>query len=85
LLEGFEQAYGQHLRELVIGAALNLLPKDFKPIVAQQLQISTDDGQAIVATVIEITDTKVILDANHPLAGKDLTFEINLLSIESPL
>jgi peptidylprolyl isomerase len=74
-----EQAYGLHLKELIIGLALNLLPADFKPVIGQQLQISADNGQAIVATVIEITDTKVILDANHPLAGKDLTFEINLV------
>lgn len=45
------------------------------------LQVQTQDGQALNVTVAEVTETEVILDANHPLAGKTLTFDVELLEI----
>jgi peptidylprolyl isomerase len=78
-----DKAYGPHLKEMVLAAEPEKLPKGMKPFLGQQLQIISDDGQSLVVTVIEITDAKVILDANHPLSGKDLTFEINLVEIIS--
>jgi len=42
----------------------------------------TQDGQAIVVTVVDVTDEAVVLDANHPLAGKDLVFDIEVVSIK---
>jgi peptidylprolyl isomerase len=44
-----------------------------------------DDGQSIIVIVTEIADDKVTLDANHPLAGEDLTFNIQLVEIVKPL
>ena len=46
-----------------------------------QLQAQTENGQMMTVTVIEISENEVILDANHPLAGKVLTFEIQLTGI----
>ncbi len=52
------------------------------PEVGQQLQIHQADGQSIIVTVTDVSDTSATLDANHPLAGKDLTFDIELVSVE---
>jgi peptidylprolyl isomerase len=76
-----EKAYGQRRQDLIIAADLKMLPPDINPAIGQQLQINQDNGTPIIVLVTEITKTKVILDANHPLAGKDLTFEINLIEI----
>ncbi len=49
--------------------------------IGTRLQTSGPEGQPIMVTVAEVTDEHVVLDANHPLAGKDLTFEIELVEI----
>lgn len=77
----FAQAYGPHRKDLLIAAQLSQLPEGIKPFIGQQLQITQDDGLPIIVTVIEVTAEKVILDANHPLAGKDLNFDIKLVGI----
>lgn len=57
------------------------IPADIPLEVGMQLQMQSPQGQAIPVTVTQITDETVTLDANHPLAGKDLTFAIELVSI----
>jgi FKBP-type peptidyl-prolyl cis-trans isomerase 2 len=57
------------------------LPPEFKPEVGQQYQLPQDNGQNVIVTVTEVTDDSIELDANHPLAGKDLTFDIELVEI----
>ena len=52
-----------------------------EPTVGQRLEIPQPDGPPMNATVTEITESEVTLDANHPLAGKDLTFDIELIDI----
>jgi peptidylprolyl isomerase len=51
--------------------------------VGQQYQIRQPNGQAAVVTVTDVSPTEVTLDANHPLAGQDLTFDIELIEIVS--
>ena len=76
-----EKAYGPYREEMVAVVEKSKLPKDLSPKVGQQLQVRHDDGKTIVVTVKEITDSNIKVDANHPLAGKDLIFEIKLVEI----
>ena len=77
-----DEAYGPYLEELVMVVDRDQLPEDLQPEVGQQLQISQPDGQTILVKVIDVSESSVTLDANHPLAGKDLTFDIELVEIE---
>ncbi|PCJ06299.1 MAG: peptidylprolyl isomerase [Rhodobacteraceae bacterium] len=56
-------------------------PDDIPLEIGTQLQMQSPDGQALSVTMVEVNETTVVLDANHSLAGKDLTFEIELVSI----
>lgn len=57
------------------------IPADIPLDPGTQLQMQTPDGQALPVTVVEATETTVTLDANHPLAGQDLTFDIEVVSV----
>lgn len=77
----FEQAYGPHMKEMVVEVPRKQLPPELKPVIGAQLQVAQNEGQEIVVSITKITETSVTLDANHPLAGKNLVFEIKLLEI----
>lgn len=76
-----DKAYGQRSEEMVITAPREQVPPDINPEVGQQLQMAGPDNQPIVVLITEVTDEHIILDANPPLAGKDLTFDIELVAI----
>lgn len=57
------------------------IPDDIPLDIGTQLQMQTPDGQALPVTVVEVDDATVTLDANHPLAGQDLIFDIEVVSI----
>ena len=76
-----DRAYGPHQAEMVQVISKSDFPKDLEPAVNQRLQVRRDDGQTFAVTVTDITGDKVTLDANHPLAGKDLIFDIQLAEI----
>jgi FKBP-type peptidyl-prolyl cis-trans isomerase 2 len=59
-----------------------MLPDDLDPELGQQLEVQQSDGATAVVTVTEIGDATITLDANHPLAGKDLIFDIALVAVE---
>jgi len=75
------QAYGPHHAERVIEVERHHLPPDLQPELGQQLQMTRPDGTQITVVVTTITETQVTLDANHPLAGRDLIFDIMLVEI----
>ncbi len=75
------EAYGPHQDDLVMEIPRDQLAKDLVPTVGQHLQSTSKEGQTIVVTVTKVTDTTITVDANHPLAGKDLTFELELVKI----
>lgn len=76
-----DEAYGEHLEELLMEVPLSEVPEDIKPEVGMMLQIATDDGDMEVQ-IVEVNDNVVILDANHPLAGEDLTFDIEVIDVK---
>ena len=76
-----EQAYGPYRKELVHEVSRNLLREDLKPEVGKQLKFKKKNGESVIVTVLEVSESNVIMDANHPLAGKDITFDILLEEI----
>jgi peptidylprolyl isomerase len=76
-----DKAYGLHRKDLVLVVDKSKIPSHLKPEVGQQLKLNQPDGRAVPVRVTDISQSKVTLDANHPLAGKDLTFEIELVEI----
>ena len=76
-----DQAYGPYNAEHVIEVERNAVPPEIEIEVGQQLGMKNTDGRVIQVTVTEVTEGKVTLDANHPLAGQDLTFSIKLVAI----
>ncbi|MGE0681965.1 MAG: peptidylprolyl isomerase [Candidatus Binatia bacterium] len=76
-----EKAYGPHLQERVKTIDRRRLPKDLKPEAGQRLRVRQKDGRCTVVTVTKVLPSRVTLDANPPLAGKDLVFDIQLLAI----
>jgi peptidylprolyl isomerase len=76
-----DQAYGPHREEGIIDVPRDRIPAEITPEVGQQLQMQSQDGRPVPVRVIEVEDASIKVDANHPLAGKDLTFEIELVEI----
>jgi FKBP-type peptidyl-prolyl cis-trans isomerase 2 len=76
-----EDAYGPLNPEMRQAVPREGIPADIPLEVGTQLQMQTPDGQALPVMVVELDEATVTLDANHPLAGKDLQFDIELVSI----
>jgi peptidylprolyl isomerase len=75
-----EQAYGPQKDELKLEVGRSDLPENMDVAIGQQLQLQQGERQFIVR-VAEISEEQVVLDANHPLAGQDLTFDLELVEI----
>lgn len=75
------EAYGDVNEELILSVEKDRLPADIQPEVGMQLQVQQPDGQPVPVVISDVTDGIVKLDANHPLAGKDLTFHIEVVEI----
>jgi peptidylprolyl isomerase len=76
-----DKAYGPRNEQLVISIPKTQVPEDLKPEVNQRLQMGGPGGQVVYVTVTEITDQEITVDANPPLAGEDLDFDIELVAI----
>lgn len=76
-----EKAYGLHNKEMVVEVERNQFPPDVNISLGEQLELSQPDDQVVVVTITKVSESAVTLDANHPLAGKDLTFDIQLVEI----
>lgn len=76
-----DQAYGQPDPNAQQAVPRGDIPEDIPLDLGTQLQVQTPQGQVMPVTVVEVTEEQVVLDANHPLAGKDLTFAIEVVEI----
>jgi FKBP-type peptidyl-prolyl cis-trans isomerase 2 len=66
---------------MIVTVKRDQLPPDLDAKVGQRLELTQTDDQTILVTVTDITESSMTLDANHPLAGKTLTFDIELVGI----
>jgi peptidylprolyl isomerase len=76
-----EDAYGAHREDMVLVVDRDRFPDDLELEQGQQLRIEQQDGTETIVMVSDLSESKVVLDANHPLAGEDLTFEVELVEI----
>jgi FKBP-type peptidyl-prolyl cis-trans isomerase 2 len=76
-----DEAYGQKREDLVQSVPKTQLPEDMKPEVGQTLVATGPEGQQMQVVVTNVTESDIQIDANHPLAGQDLVFEIELVEI----
>ena len=75
------EAYGDHNPEAIQQVPREAVPDHIPLDLGTQLQVQTQDGRALPVVVTEVTEQQVTLDANHPLAGKDLTFAVEVVSV----
>ena len=75
-------AFGEYDKEKVFTVPRSELPEDLVPEVGDELSLSNEDDEELEVVVLETTEEQVTFDANHPLAGEDVTFEIELVSIQ---
>ncbi|MFZ2445383.1 MAG: peptidylprolyl isomerase [Syntrophobacteraceae bacterium] len=76
-----EEAYGRHRKEFVFVMDRAQAPPQLKLELGKRLRVRSNEGTAVIASITAVTDDSVILDANDPLAGKTLSFEIELIEI----
>lgn len=76
-----EDAYGARREELMVAVKKSEFPTNITPTVGQRLQIRLQDGNPITVTIADLNEDSITLDANHPLAGYTLYFEVELVEI----
>lgn len=75
------EAYGERMDQMVQEVPRTHLPEDMNPQIGQTLVASSPEGHQTQVIVTQVTDESITVDANHPLAGQDLIFEIELVEI----
>jgi peptidylprolyl isomerase len=76
-----DQAYGPRRDDMILEVSPQEFPPDVEPRVGDRLQIRQANGASFQVTVSDVREDAVMLDGNHPLAGEDLNFEIELVAI----
>ncbi len=76
-----EDAYGPRDEERMFTVEKSEIPDHITPEIGKKIQVQTGSGEMAILTVLEVSEDKVTFDANDPLAGEELTFEIELLEI----
>lgn len=77
-----DEAYGPRKDEAIISVSKTQLPEGMEPQVGMQLEATQQDGRKQLLVVADVKEEEVVLDANHPLAGKDLIFDIELVDVK---
>ena len=76
-----EGGFGEYSEDLVVNIEKSILPPDINPVVGMQLEVSSEEETPRVFTIADIAEDIITLDGNHPLAGKEIAFKIELLEI----
>jgi peptidylprolyl isomerase len=76
-----EDAFGEYDLEKVFSIPRSDLPEDLKPEVDDEIVLVNQDDEELAVVVVEVNDEEITFDANHPLAGEDVTFEMELVEI----
>ncbi|HWK04364.1 MAG TPA: peptidylprolyl isomerase [Puia sp.] len=74
-------AYGEKDPQMLMDFPIDRFPPDMKPEAGMRLNMTNGSGQQIPVVIVDVKDDSVILDANHPLAGEDLVFDLELVEI----
>jgi peptidylprolyl isomerase len=77
-----DDAYGPVMDQLVAQVERENLPEDMNPDLGMQIQMTQENGEDLIVTITEMDEKTITIDANHPLAGKDLTFALTLVAID---
>lgn len=77
------EGYGTVREDLIAKVARKNLSQEIEPVVGMELMSKYPDGTDVVVRIVDVSAEEVTVDANHPLAGRDLTFEITLVSIDN--
>lgn len=78
-----EDGYGERRDDMVMDVDRESLPDEIDPEVGQQLQMHTQQGQAVPVQIAKVEDDHITVDANHPLAGRTLEFDVEVIEVES--
>ncbi|OAD40690.1 FKBP-type peptidyl-prolyl cis-trans isomerase [Polaribacter atrinae] len=76
-----EEAYGEVNEQLIQEVNKSDLPQDMEPQVGMGLVSKSPDGREMNLMVVEVKDESIVIDGNHPLAGKDLVFDLEVVEI----
>ncbi|MBE0480357.1 MAG: peptidylprolyl isomerase [Dehalococcoidia bacterium] len=76
-----EEGYGPHRDEMVVQVGQDKFPEGLQPEIGQELEVRQADEQTFHVRVTDVQPDQVTLDANHPLAGQELTFDIKLMDV----
>ena len=76
------QGYGDYSNERVITTQRENFGDEFEPVLDQQLALQMENGERVIATIVKFDENSVTLDMNHPLAGKTLHFDLELMDIK---
>jgi len=76
-----EEAYGPHKKELVHVMDKSSFPQEINLEIGKRLQVRTQDGRSAIVTIKDFTEDNIVIDENDPLAGKTLTFKVELVEI----
>ncbi|MBI4698608.1 MAG: FKBP-type peptidyl-prolyl cis-trans isomerase [Nitrospirae bacterium] len=75
------EAYGERNEKKVFEYNREMAPPEFEPQIGQKVRMHRPDGKEFIVTVMGVNEKSFIMDANHPLSGKDLTFDLDLVEI----
>ena len=78
-----EEAYGESREDLIQEVAKSQLPEDIIPEVGMGLVSKSTDGNEMNLLIVEVKETTIVIDGNHPLAGKELTFDLEVVGIQA--